>query len=418
MRTETSRDMAMRIREIVLADFDGGGEPTEHPSRPLWAAVRGRGSELWLDTGDIEDASPLWSREFSAFTTNNTLLNKEVQKGTYDELIARVGDELKGRLPERDMALEVAFVLNAYHALRIIRRFGAMVSVELHTDLADDVERSVAYGLRYHDIAPEGFYIKVPHTPAGLLAARRLSNHGVPVNYTLGFSARQNYATAAVARPAFLNVFLGRLNSFVAENGLGSGEMIGERATIASQQAVLELRRSRQMPTRQIAASMREGSQVLSLVGVDVLTMPTKVVREFEGLNPPLETITSQVGSLPDVEPAPGVDWGTAGVDVLWEVPQNFKQTVQELAEKDMTTLSPDDIGEHFAQRGFPDFLPQWSHDDLEFVTGDGKIPEYARWKDRLAARSVGLDALMNISALQAFAADQKAMDERIASLL
>ena len=37
------------------------------------------GSELWLDTGDIEAAAEPWTEEFTALTTNNTLLNAEVQ---------------------------------------------------------------------------------------------------------------------------------------------------------------------------------------------------------------------------------------------------------------------------------------------------------------------------------------------------
>ena len=53
----------------------------EFPSSPLWAAVRKTGTALWLDTGDIDAARELWVREFDALTTNNTLLNKEVQKG-------------------------------------------------------------------------------------------------------------------------------------------------------------------------------------------------------------------------------------------------------------------------------------------------------------------------------------------------
>ena len=87
-----------------------------------------------------------------------------------------------------------------------------------------------------------------PLTPAGLLAARQLSEDGIPINFTLGFSARQNYVITAIARPAFVNVFLGRLNAFVADHELGSGEFVGEKATISSQQAVLGLRAELVLP--------------------------------------------------------------------------------------------------------------------------------------------------------------------------
>ena len=42
---------------------------------PLWAAAARTGTALWLDTGDIDAAKALWTREFQALTTNNTLLN-------------------------------------------------------------------------------------------------------------------------------------------------------------------------------------------------------------------------------------------------------------------------------------------------------------------------------------------------------
>ena len=76
------------------------GEPSvSADSDQVWRAVRNTGTRLWLDTGDIEDAGKLWNAEFEALTTNNTLLNKEIQKGVYDEMMRLV---LFGSLvPER-----------------------------------------------------------------------------------------------------------------------------------------------------------------------------------------------------------------------------------------------------------------------------------------------------------------------------
>ncbi|OGV34986.1 MAG: hypothetical protein A2020_10645 [Lentisphaerae bacterium GWF2_45_14] len=53
---------------------------------PCWENLRERGTELWLDTGDISQASAIWNGSFSGLTTNNTLINKEVQKGIYTSL--------------------------------------------------------------------------------------------------------------------------------------------------------------------------------------------------------------------------------------------------------------------------------------------------------------------------------------------
>ena len=418
MSDEQSDKVTVRMRELALSEALDEAAGERYPAKSLWSAVRRTGTELWLDTGDMDEASSLWCEEFSALTTNNTLLNREVQKGIYDGLIAEVAGELKGRVPEEDMVLEIAFVLNAVHGLRLNRRFGAMVSVELHTDLASDVERSVTYGRRYHAIGPDSFYVKVPLTAAGLLAARRLGEEGVNVNFTLGFSARQNYLIALVARPAFVNVFLGRLNAFVADHGLGSGRLVGEKATLASQRAVGELRARLGIATRQIAASLRDGPQVATLAGVDVMTMPPKVAREFEELNPAPETVASQVENDPEIDLAPEVDQGALGIDVLWAVPQEFRAAAQALASEDLSHMAPEDVVGFLAGRGCGDVLPWWTPADIETVRADGKIPVYEHWKERLATGEIGLDSLMNISGLYSFAADQSAMDDRIRSVL
>jgi len=418
MSAEAPDPVAVRMRELVLADFQKPAAPPAYPSKALWAELKRCGSELWLDTGDLDEIASLWCSEFTAVTTNNTLLNREVQRGIYDGLIAKVGRELAGRLPQQELVLEIAFVLNAYHGLRLSRQFGAKVSVELHTDLAYDVERSVRYARRYFEIAPEGFFIKVPFTAAGVIAARRLSEEGVPVNFTLGFSARQNYLITALARPAFVNVFLGRLNSFVADQGLGTGKMVGERATLASQRVVSDLRARLGLETRQIAASMREGAQVASLVGVDVLTMPPKVALEFERLGPVAGAISSRLAELPPVELAPGVDRQALGLDGLWDVCGELEAAARRLAGMDVAGLSPEELCWLLSQMGLGCILPRWSEADIEAVTADGKIPRYDRWKGRLARQEVGLDTLMTFSGLQSFAADQKAMDDRIRSML
>jgi transaldolase len=410
--------VAGRVRQMVLAYLEGREKTGYFGRKPLWSRVRHCGSELWLDTGDMEEAAGLWCSQFSGLTTNNTLLNKEVQKGIYDGLVGEVAEDLRAVVGEDELPLEIAFVLNAVHGLRLSRRFGARVSVELHTDLSHDVARTEHYGRRFYEIAPDRFIIKVPLTPAGLLAARRLSDAGVPVNYTLGFSARQNYLITNIARPAFVNVFLGRLNAFVADSRLGDGAFVGEKAVLASQRCVRELREEADCGTRQIAASMRDAEQVASLAGVDVLTMPTKVARGFEemGLDP--ESLQPQFDADPEIGLSPEVDREALGIDCLWDVPEEFRKAVLKLAARDPGELDPGAIVQHLADKGFGDLLPDLSTEDLDAINADGKIPSYERWQDRLASREVGLDALMNLAGLASFTADQRAMDERIRGML
>ena len=73
----------------------------------------------------MDEAAELWCSSFAALTTNNSLLNKEVQKGIYDDLIKEVAAVTKD-LPQQQRVIEIAFVLNARHGLRLASRFGGL----------------------------------------------------------------------------------------------------------------------------------------------------------------------------------------------------------------------------------------------------------------------------------------------------
>ena len=413
--------IATIIHNISRKGFshDFGRAKVKLKQKPIWQKVRDLGTRLWLDTGDIDEAKRLWCSEFEALTTNNTLLNKEVQKGIYDELIRQTAeaiDKVTPNIDEHRLVLEIAFVLNAYHALTLVEMFDAYVSIEVHTDLGHDVERTVVYGKRYYDICPERFYVKVPLTPAGLLAAHKLGQLNVPVNFTLGFSARQNYLASLLAQTAFVNVFMGRLNAFIVDNGLGDGKNVGEKATLATQRELLRLRKANRTHSLLIGASMREGAQIPALGGVDVFTIPPKVATQYE--DNPLEQPSKQTEQDPTIILNKSTAFEDIGIETLWDIPQGFRKAVDHLLEENIEKLTPAAIRTYFVQAGYPDFLPDYSDDDIQTATTDGKIPIYDKWKDKLAGGKVGLDALMNLSAFRSFAKDQSALDNRIRSLL
>ena len=410
-----------RIADFTRKDFAPRfGEPAgRFGTNRNWRRMRALGSELWLDTGDITSVSHLWTDEFTALTTNNTLLNKEIQAGAYDALVGEAAGVLADAdLTDRERLLELAFILNAYHGLRLVEQFDAFVSVEEHTGLAHDVDAAVATARRYHAICPERFIVKIPFTPAGVLATRRLSADGIPVNHTLGFSARQNYVIARIGKPQFVNVFMGRLGAFTADNELGDGKGVGERATMASQRVVRQLREAGQTPARQIAASIRNGRQVADCAGVDVLTIPAKSAKDF--LYPGYEDDQLTDRTSFDFQPtfAGGVDAAAIGFDTLWDVDDAVVACVDALEAEDIDSMGPDDLVTFFADHNCGDLLPRWTPDQLATSAAEGKIPKLDNWREALAAKAIGLDALMNLAGLLSFTADQKAMDDRVAGLL
>ncbi len=409
--------IADQIREFVLEGFSPryGEMESRFESNPLWARLRELGSELWLDTGSLKDAAALWTRDMSALTTNNTLLNKEVQTGRYDELVRKAAELLaRHDLSEHEQRLELAFILNAYHALRLVETFDAHVSVEEHTDLAHDVDAAVKYARRYHAVCPERFIVKIPLTPAGVLATRRLSAEGVPVNHTLGFSARQNYLIARVGRPAYVNVFLGRLNAFVADNGLGDGAWVGERATLASQAAIRQLRERRGLPSRQIGASLRDGRQVRDLAGLDVLTMPPKVASGFLELDLDPDELDDRTSEQYQPSFTPEADPEAVRVNTLWDIDESLVTALDALENENLDMFSPDDLLALLSEHGVGDLLVPWTQEQRRTSFAEGKIPRLENWREPLADGAVGLDSLMNLAGLNSFIADQKEMDDRV----
>ena len=419
---DTKSKLYKTIYDFVRADFSPHfgcwGEKSD--TKPIWRRLRELGSELWIDSGSTDNIQQVWTREFSALTTNNTLLNKEIQTGQYDSLIqeaSRILDRY-GELSEKEKIIEIAFILNARHGLRLVEKFDAYVSVEEHTDLADDVEATVEYAQRYHTICPERFIVKIPFTPAGLLAARRLAGEDVPVNQTLGFSARQNYLAARIADPSFVNVFLGRLNSFISDNKLGSGKYMGEKATLTSQAVIKQLRRQRLSSSRQIGASFRQARQVRDLAGVDVMTLPPKVANDFTSTNPAPEDITNQTKSIFSPGVDPNVDRNALRLDTLWNVIVQLINCIENLEQENIDAFTPDDFIDFLEEHRCGDVLVRWTDSQIETSIREGKIPQIENWKDALESKSIGLDSLLNLAGLNSFASDQEQMDNRIKDLL
>ena len=244
------------------------------------------------------------------------------------------------------------------------------------------------------------------------------SAEGILVNHTLGFSARQNYVATRLASPAYVNVFLGRLGSFVRDNDLGDGLQVGEKAALASQAAVARLRSTRNTPTLQIGASFRGGRQVVDLAGIDVMTIPPAVAGEYLELTANDRPLPNHTRS--DFEPTlrEGVSAERIGLDTLWHVDLDLVECVDEVLQNHPDQFRPADLVDFFHDRGCGDVFPRWTEDQIALSAAEGKIPRLENWQDALGSGEIGLDSLMNLAGLNSFTADQRAMDDRIETVL
>jgi transaldolase len=377
----------------------------------FWQSLRKTGTELWLDTGDIDEALSNWTAEMSALTTNNTLLNNEIQKGIYDNFISEAKKIVK-ELPPDEQIKEIAFMLNARHGLRLASKFGGMVSVELHTGTANDLAAIDYYGKRFHAICPDQFIVKVPLTATGLLGARYLRDSGIKINFTLGFSARQNAIITALARPDYVNVFLGRIGAFIINNKLGDGSGAGEMAVLSSQKWTRKLSEKNSWPTKQIAASLRNFEQLDLLAGTDVYTMPPKVAAAGRAALPGL--FTSKTDKIYNV----GLnDQGkSAYIQKFWTVDEKVLRLAASLSSK--VPVSADEISTRAHEAGCGDMFPHITADEAKYIESDGKIPVYTRWEKKIADNTLAPDTLLTLAGLASFTADQGMLDKRIKSII
>ena len=187
--------------------------------------------KLFLDTASIDEIREInrWG-VLGGVTTNPSLVAKEAQDPE------RVWKEILEEVPG-DISLE---------------------TTEPETDAMYDE------GIVLSQMAPNAV-VKVPMTPDGLAAGKRLTDEGIRINVTLVFSPAQAILAAEVGA-YIVSPFLGRLDD-VGSDGMGA------------LRAICELYAVQGYPTNVLAASLRHPMHVIdaALAGADIATMPYEV---------------------------------------------------------------------------------------------------------------------------------------------
>jgi len=186
---------------------------------------------LFLDTADIEQIREInrWG-VLKGVTTNPTLVAKEHQDA--ERVWKEILEEVDG-----DISLETT-------------ETEADPMYEQGVELAQLGEKVV---------------VKVPMTPAGLEAGRRLTKDGIRINVTLVFSPTQAILAAEIGA-YIVSPFLGRIDD-AASDGMHALRQICEIYDIQG------------YDTQVLAASLRNPMHIVdaALAGADIATMPYDV---------------------------------------------------------------------------------------------------------------------------------------------
>ena len=190
---------------------------------------------LFLDTGSIDEIREInrWG-VLSGVTTNPTLVAREHQD---PELVwKQILEEVPG-----DVSLEV-------------------------TETGADAMYEQGVGLA--QMAPN-VIVKVPMTPEGLEAGKRLTNDGTKINVTLVFSPTQAILAAEIGA-YIVSPFIGRIDDAAAD-GMHALRQICEIYDVQG------------YDTNVLAASLRHPMHVVdaALAGADIATMPFEVLTKL-----------------------------------------------------------------------------------------------------------------------------------------
>ena len=144
------------------------------------------------------------------------------------------------------------------------------ISLEVVSEKAEDMVKEAKQLVnKVNQKYRKNVAIKIPMTPEGLKAVKKLSKEGIKTNVTLVFSANQALL-AAKAGATFVSPFIGRLDD-IGQVGM---QIIEE---------IMEIFCNYDIETEVIVASIRHPIHVIQAarIGADIATIPPQVIRKM-----------------------------------------------------------------------------------------------------------------------------------------
>ena len=236
------------------------------------------------DTGDFERMQAFQPQDA---TTNPSLILKAVQQSNYQSLVQSV----KAANPGLSATNLVDYILVAF-GLEILKIVPGRVSTEVDARLSFDTKATVAKAkhlislYEFHGIDRKRILIKLAGTWEGIAAAKELEASDIHCNITLLFSLVQAAACGA-ANAKLISPFVGRITDWYKAK-LGSNWSDADNGGandpgVTSVKRIFHYYKHFGIPTEIMGASFRNTSQILELVGCDLLTISPELLAELSG---------------------------------------------------------------------------------------------------------------------------------------
>jgi len=246
-------------------------------------AYRRRGQAVWLDsisnkmirTGRLKslvDAGTIYG-----VTSNPTIFGQAIEKneGDYNAGIERLAREGRDAFAIYDALTQadIAEGADTFRAIHDRNPVDGWISLEVLPSLARDTGKTVAEAGRLAtSLGRPNVFIKVPATPEGIPAIRRLIGEGISVNVTLMFN-RKHYRDVALA-------YLGGLQDLAARGGDLSRVHSVASFFVSRVDTLID----RRLDEKAAAASGAERDRLLPLRGKAGLANSKAVYQDFLGL--------------------------------------------------------------------------------------------------------------------------------------
>jgi len=105
-----------------------------------------------------------------------------------------------------------------------------------------------------------------------------------------------------------------------------------------------------------------------------------------------------------------------AGIEKFWEVDDKVLSLAQRLNQK--LPLSGSELVHIAHEEGCEDMFPSLSKEEKATIAGDGKIPVYSKWQQKIRDGKIAPDTLLTLAGLASFTADQTLLDQRIINII